>query len=296
MTPAAAETDMAKEITPERRADIVARIPMGRFVEAEEIAAMVAFLASDDCTFLHRRRFRRIRRPGHLLGTDSNMALAGKGAIIIWNDITPEGRDQFYDWHIHEHIPERLACRVSRGGRYIAASADTKPEFLTLYEIDDPSVATSAPYLARLNNPTDWTKRATAHFRNTARALTEVVRSEGEGQGGMMATIRFDGSDEGTAAFARVRDGRVSAADVARMTRVTGMHLCATNGAASAARTAESRDRADIMTAPIGALLIEGCDEVVLRASVAHFLERCEAEGSHLHVGYYRLEYAALHC
>ena len=36
------------------------------------------------------------------------MALAGKGAIIIWNDITPEGRDQFYDWHLHEHIPERL--------------------------------------------------------------------------------------------------------------------------------------------------------------------------------------------
>jgi NAD(P)-dependent dehydrogenase (short-subunit alcohol dehydrogenase family) len=51
VTPAAAETDMAKEITPERRADIVARIPMGRFVESDEIAAMVAFLASDDCTF-----------------------------------------------------------------------------------------------------------------------------------------------------------------------------------------------------------------------------------------------------
>jgi len=51
VTPAAAETDMAKEITPARRADIVARIPMGRFVEAQEIAAMVAFLASDDCTF-----------------------------------------------------------------------------------------------------------------------------------------------------------------------------------------------------------------------------------------------------
>ncbi len=51
VTPAAAETDMAKEITPARRAEIVARIPMGRFVEVEEIAAMVAFLASDDCAF-----------------------------------------------------------------------------------------------------------------------------------------------------------------------------------------------------------------------------------------------------
>ena len=51
ITPAAAETDMAKEITPARRAEIVSRIPMGRFVGVDEIAAMVAFLGSDDCSF-----------------------------------------------------------------------------------------------------------------------------------------------------------------------------------------------------------------------------------------------------
>jgi 3-oxoacyl-[acyl-carrier protein] reductase len=51
VTPAAAETDMARALTPERRADIVARIPMGRLVEVEEVAAMVAFLASEACTF-----------------------------------------------------------------------------------------------------------------------------------------------------------------------------------------------------------------------------------------------------
>jgi 2-dehydro-3-deoxy-L-rhamnonate dehydrogenase (NAD+) len=51
VTPAAAETDMAKEITPARRAELTARIPMGRFVEVDEIAAMVAFLASDECSF-----------------------------------------------------------------------------------------------------------------------------------------------------------------------------------------------------------------------------------------------------
>ncbi len=51
ITPAAAETDMAKEITPERRAELTARIPMGRFIEVDEIAAMAAFLASDECSF-----------------------------------------------------------------------------------------------------------------------------------------------------------------------------------------------------------------------------------------------------
>jgi 3-oxoacyl-[acyl-carrier protein] reductase len=51
ITPAAAETDMAREITPERRTEIMARIPMGRFVEVDEIAAMVEWLLSPHCSF-----------------------------------------------------------------------------------------------------------------------------------------------------------------------------------------------------------------------------------------------------
>ena len=51
ITPAAAETAMAQLISPERRAEIMRRIPMGRSVELDEIAHVVAFLASDDCSF-----------------------------------------------------------------------------------------------------------------------------------------------------------------------------------------------------------------------------------------------------
>lgn len=51
ITPAAAETAMAREISAERRADILGRIPMGRFVEIEEVARMVLWLSSDECSF-----------------------------------------------------------------------------------------------------------------------------------------------------------------------------------------------------------------------------------------------------
>lgn len=51
IAPAAAETAMATELTPERRAEIIGRIPMGRFVAVEEIAAMTLFLCSDECSF-----------------------------------------------------------------------------------------------------------------------------------------------------------------------------------------------------------------------------------------------------
>jgi hypothetical protein len=221
------------------------------------------------------------------------MALTGKGAIIIWNDIAPEGRDEFYDWHIHEHIPERLAVPgFRRGSRFIAMSPQTKPEFVTLYEIADASVATSAAYLARLNAPTDWTKRATSHFRNTARALTQVLLSESAGSGGVMATIRFEDNDRAAAAFAKVREKRSALVEAAKLPRMSGVHLCTTNNSASAAKTAESRDRADIMPAPIGALLLEGCDEAAVQIAVAQILKLCGAEGAQLPVGFYRLEHA----
>ena len=42
---------LAKTVTPERRADILRRIPMGRMVEVDEVARMVAWLASADCSF-----------------------------------------------------------------------------------------------------------------------------------------------------------------------------------------------------------------------------------------------------
>lgn len=51
VTPAAAETAMAKLLTPERRAEIEGRIPAGRFVEVEEVARLVAWLCTDDCSF-----------------------------------------------------------------------------------------------------------------------------------------------------------------------------------------------------------------------------------------------------
>lgn len=51
VTPTAVETAMAKIISAERRQDILSRIPMGRFIEVEEVAALVSFLCSKDCTF-----------------------------------------------------------------------------------------------------------------------------------------------------------------------------------------------------------------------------------------------------
>ena len=51
VTPAAAETAMLSQVTPQFVEYMKSKIPMGRFVRVEEIAAMVCWLASEDCSF-----------------------------------------------------------------------------------------------------------------------------------------------------------------------------------------------------------------------------------------------------
>ena len=51
VTPTVVRTAMETSITPERRADLLARIPMARFLEPDEVAAMVAWRCGPDCSF-----------------------------------------------------------------------------------------------------------------------------------------------------------------------------------------------------------------------------------------------------
>ena len=52
VSPALCETDMAKDMTPEQRALLISKIPMGRLGRVEEVAAVVKFLASDESSFV----------------------------------------------------------------------------------------------------------------------------------------------------------------------------------------------------------------------------------------------------
>src|ERR1700675_1219716 len=51
VTPAAANTDLFAQMTPQHIDYMLAKIPMNRFVEPNEIAATVCWLASEECSF-----------------------------------------------------------------------------------------------------------------------------------------------------------------------------------------------------------------------------------------------------
>lgn len=212
--------------------------------------------------------------------------LAGEAVVAIWNGIAPELRDRFYDWHMNEHMPERVGIPgFQRGRRAIAQDGATAPEFFTLYEADTIEVLTGSDYAARLNNPTPATREVTAGFQTTARALARVVESRGPGLGGVIATLRFEAEDWLSTELSAITRA------LAALPRVGGAHLCRTDAAASGVRSAETRERSDLTTPPGWCLLLEAADPAALELpELAAMLGRVGVRAAPL-AGIYRLEF-----
>lgn len=51
VTPSGIETELLADVTPEYMEDIVSRMPMGRLGQPAEAASLIAWLASEDCSF-----------------------------------------------------------------------------------------------------------------------------------------------------------------------------------------------------------------------------------------------------
>ena len=168
-------------------------------------------------------------------------ALLGQAAVIVWNDIAPEGRDRFYRWHDKEHMPERLALPGFRRGRRFSRPGHS-PEWLTIYEAVDVSALVSPEYLARLNAPTPATTDTLKHFRNTSRAVCRVVHSVGSSLGGHVLALRMTVPHERQDAMCRyLRDDAFPRAIAT--TGIVSCHLYEADRSASYVDTAESSTR-----------------------------------------------------
>lgn len=217
--------------------------------------------------------------------------LAGEAVVAIWNGIAQEGRDEFYAWHIHEHMPERLGIPgFRRGRRYKSLDDKTQPEFFTLYEVDTFQVLQGQDYSNRLNAPTPWTRQATSHFRDTSRALARVLGSCGRGLGGALLTLRFDVPAEKAE---QVRKDIIAVLpQVAEMPQVAGAHLCRADLDASDAKTNESKDRSDIKAPPRWFLMIEACTPEALNKVGEFFAAKDYAKNAV--AGRYAMEFTRL--
>lgn len=174
--------------------------------------------------------------------------LVGRGFVAIWNDVVPQARQDFLDWHLHEHMPERLAIPgFRRGSRYGAPAPH--PGFFTLYILDGPEVARSPAYLARLDAPTPWTHRVMQSYRDNARCVGRFVASAGAMPGDELLVVRL-----------RVFPSRLSQAVDDCLSRlsaipgVSGCHMGSADATASALPSAERDGRS--VAEPAGLILL----------------------------------------
>jgi len=116
--------------------------------------------------------------------------MPGSAAVAIWCDVAPEIREEFDDWHAHEHFPERLSIPgFLRGSRW--NSNDGGSACFVLYETADLTVLTSRAYLERLNNPTPWSRKMMPHHLGMVRSLCAVRASFGLALADTLLTLRF---------------------------------------------------------------------------------------------------------
>jgi len=167
------------------------------------------------------------------------VSLLGQGVVAIWNDVAPEGRAAFYEWHNREHMPERVGVPgFLRGRRYVAVAG--APEYFTLYEAANTSVLAGSHYLERLNNPTPATRHVIpAYFRNMVRGVCHVRFSAGVGIGGAIVTLRLGATPDQAVELERRIAERL--ATIAATSRVTGAHLCVADRDASTIATTERK-------------------------------------------------------
>ena len=191
--------------------------------------------------------------------------MRGKGVLAIWHDVAPEDRALVDEWHLHEHLAERVDTPgFLRARRYEHTGTPTEhgAPFFTLYETKDVGVLASEPYLDRLEHPTPLTQRAVPLMGGMQRAAMTVVASVGRATGGMALTFHFQPDVDVRTRLLEWLEKRVEGLRPS----VVAAHLLAPEEDATKAKddTAEGRITAATNTARPWMVLVEAVDHAGL--------------------------------
>ena len=179
----------------------------------------------------------------------------------MWWSMAHEMRAEFEDWHSHEHFPERMSIPgFLRGSRW-ASLGEGDEGFFVMHELETYETLTSAQYLARLNDPSPWSKKMMPHHRNMVRSQCRVVATYGGGIAQSMATTRLSPR---RGAAQTLRDGLSDVLEsLPGIPGITGAHLLQTQ-TPEQATTLEQRIRGGADGAADWILLVSAYDRSAL--------------------------------
>jgi hypothetical protein len=149
------------------------------------------------------------------------MPLAGKGMLLTSMDIDPADEADFNRWYDREHLLERVAIEgFVEARRYVAHRGS--PKYLCLYSTATFDVLDSPAYRTALKNPTDWSKKNLARFKNMIRAVARITISRGQGRGAALGIIRLRPA---AGSADRLRAALATKLDPEKLDGIISMHL-----------------------------------------------------------------------
>jgi len=219
------------------------------------------------------------------------MPLRGRAFLSLWSGVSQGYERELDRWHTIEHMPERLGVPgFLRGRRYVHTRPSDHPLFI-LYEAAHIETFRSPGLVARLNDPTDWSKKVQPGLVNFVRSPCHTLISLGEGLGGALLVIRISGDIANTA---EVSHSLASAAPaMARLHGVTAVHIGQHVPEIASGETAETRLRPTasvprfsyvVLVEGIGSSELDDAMPKVVNIATTASLGTCEA-------GVYRLAY-----
>ncbi|WP_182086321.1 hypothetical protein [Aureimonas sp. ME7] len=207
------------------------------------------------------------------------MGLKGSAFLAIWHDIAAGEHGEYVEWHTREHMPERLSIPGFCTGKRLHAPEADRYVFGTVYAGDDVEVFRSPAYLERLNHPTPWTAAVAPSFQNFLRVACDRIATAGRGDGGGVATLRFDLTGDGAEARLRQTAGEL-ARDVLAVPSVCCVHVGLARSEVSGVRTRETELRAEMSERGFDVvLLVEGSSRPGLAAALPEIEAVCARTG-----------------
>jgi hypothetical protein len=135
---------------------------------------------------------------------------------------------------------------------------DGNPKYFNFYETSDVAVLSSDAYRARLNAPTDWTRRVVADFTDTSRTACDVAASFGLGEGAFIDAIRLTTGADTKIFRTAIADKILKPASEAL--GIVGTHLLQGEKSATGGDTAEKKLRGRLDQVADWVVLIEGLE------------------------------------
>lgn len=189
-------------------------------------------------------------------------SMLGTGLLAIWCDVDRSRMDQLDAWHIHEHLPERVAIPgFLRARRYdkVSDAPSSHVTVLTLYETQSVDVLASAAYIDRLDNPTPLTRETVPLMKKMRRSALGLVTTRGRGVGGHLSVCQFTPADSGVSDVRKWMTA-VVLPKILKSPAVVAAHVFEPEIAATQAKDATTEGRATDTVAeiPPWLVLVEG--------------------------------------